>query len=132
MHTLSDDKKDGYEIGILSLYPHRPEKEHSLAGIPLVRVPKPRFSSKYSGQLRSPQELKIIGGPRGMLRNQDFLSRGLPHQQAANEESTFRGHYPRHTSSNAVWLKVLGYAPLSQKIKNVFGTPQSCVLTHSL
>ena len=49
MHTLSDDKKDGYEIGILSLYPHRPEKEHS--------------------------------------RN-DFLSRGLPHQQAANEEST--------------------------------------------
>ena len=88
MHTLSDDKKDGYEIGILSLYPHRPEKEHSLAGIPLVRVPKPRFSSKYSGQLRSPQELKIIGGPRGMLCNQDFLSRGLPHQQAANEEST--------------------------------------------
>ena len=49
MHTLSDDKKDGYEIGILSLYPHRPEKEHS--------------------------------------RN-DFLSRGLPHQQAANVEST--------------------------------------------
>ena len=49
MQTLSDDKKDGYEIGILSLYPHRPEKEHS--------------------------------------RN-DFLSRGLPHQQAANEEST--------------------------------------------
>jgi hypothetical protein len=45
----SDDKKDGYEIGILSLYPHLPEKEHS--------------------------------------RN-DFLSRGLPHQQAANEEST--------------------------------------------
>lgn len=43
MHTLSDDKKDGYEIGILSLYPHRPEKEHS--------------------------------------RN-DFLSRGLPRQQA--------------------------------------------------
>ena len=43
MHTLSDDKKDGYEIGILSLYPHRPEKEHS--------------------------------------RN-DFLSSGLPHQQA--------------------------------------------------
>ena len=29
MQTLSDDKKDGYEIGILSLYPHRPEKEHS-------------------------------------------------------------------------------------------------------
>ena len=25
----------------------------------------------------------------------DFLSRGLPHQQAANVESTFRGHYPR-------------------------------------
>lgn len=29
MHTLSDDKKDGYEIGILSLYPRYPEKEHS-------------------------------------------------------------------------------------------------------
>lgn len=43
MQTLSDDKKDGYVIGILSLYPHRPEKEHSL---------------------------------------HDFLSRGLPHQQA--------------------------------------------------
>ena len=27
--SLSDDKKDGYEIGILSLYPRRPEKEHS-------------------------------------------------------------------------------------------------------
>ena len=63
MHTLSDDKKDGYEIGILSLYPHRPEKEHSLAGIPLVRVPKPRFSSKYSGQLRSPHKLKFPGTP---------------------------------------------------------------------
>lgn len=29
MHTLSDDKKDGYEIGILSLYPRYPEKDHS-------------------------------------------------------------------------------------------------------
>ena len=29
----------------------------------LVRVTKPRFGSKYSGVLRSPQELKIIGGP---------------------------------------------------------------------
>jgi hypothetical protein len=29
MHTLSDDKKDGYKIGILSLYPWHPEKEHS-------------------------------------------------------------------------------------------------------
>ena len=29
MHTLSDDKKDGYKIGILSLYPRHPEKEHS-------------------------------------------------------------------------------------------------------
>lgn len=62
----SDDKKDGYTIGILSLYPRHQEKEHYLAGIPLVHVPKPRFSSKYSGLLRSPQELKIIGGPRGM------------------------------------------------------------------
>ena len=25
----SDDKKDGYKIGILSLYPWHPEKEHS-------------------------------------------------------------------------------------------------------
>ena len=47
--SLSDDKKDGYAIGILSLYPRRPEKEHS---------------------------------------QNDFLSRGLPHQPAANVEST--------------------------------------------
>ena len=39
-------------------------------------------------------------------------------------EQRHRGHYPRHTSSNAVWLKVLGYAPLSPKIENVLGTPQ--------
>ena len=33
------------------------------AGSLLVRVPKLRFSSKYSKDLRSPQELKIVGGP---------------------------------------------------------------------
>ena len=27
--SLSDDKKDGYTIGILSLYPRHQEKEHS-------------------------------------------------------------------------------------------------------
>ena len=32
----------------------------------LVHVTKPRFGSKYSGVLRSPQELKIIGDPAQM------------------------------------------------------------------
>lgn len=88
MHTLSDDKKDGYVIGILSLYPHRPEKEHSLAGIPLVRVPKPRFSSKYSGQLRSPQELKIIGAPGVCYAIRTFFLAVYRTKKPANEEST--------------------------------------------
>ena len=34
-----------------------------LAGKLLVRVPKLRFSRKYSKQLRSPQKLQIFGGP---------------------------------------------------------------------
>lgn len=29
----------------------------------LIHVPKPRSGSKYSGVLRSPQELEIIEGP---------------------------------------------------------------------
>ena len=74
MHTLSDDKKDGYEIGILSLYPHRPEKEHS--------------------------------------RN-DFLSRGLPHQQAANEESTLLKGEKLHKLSP--WVKRTPYGGKAKK-----------------
>ena len=34
-----------------------------VAGKPLVHVPKLRFSSKYSGQLRSPLKLKFSGAP---------------------------------------------------------------------
>ena len=38
-------------------------KMRCIADTTLVRVPKFRFGSKYSGVLRSPQELKIIGDP---------------------------------------------------------------------
>ena len=46
-------------------------------------------------------------------------------------EGSFRGHYPMYTSSNTVWLKVLGYAPLSPRIENYWGprTNEICVMS---
>jgi len=37
------------------------------AGKPLVRVPKPRSGSKYSGQHRFPQKLKLFWGPKDLV-----------------------------------------------------------------
>ena len=85
------------------------------------------------------------GGSRHFRRHRGFIPQGLfvyvatrhrlpthprclpsicPSKKENFAEQRHRGHYPRHTSSNAVWLKVLGYAPLSPKIENVLGTPQ--------
>ena len=46
-------------------------------------------------------------------------------------EGSFRGHYPMYTSSNTVWLKVLGYAPLSPRIENYWGprTNEICAVS---
>ena len=52
-----------FPLGLTRAAHPRCRRKPSVAGKPLVRVPKLRFSRKYSGQLRSPQELKFPGTP---------------------------------------------------------------------
>ena len=47
-------------------------------------------------------------------------------------EGSFRGHYSKYTSSNAVWLKVLGCAPLSPEIENCWGPRTNEICAESL
>ena len=48
----------------------------NLAGTILVYVPKPRFSSKYSDVLRSPQKLKLFGDPKFYVKPKILLTMG--------------------------------------------------------
>ena len=59
------------------------------ACIPLVRVPKLRFSSKYSGLLRFPQGLEILGDP---VVNHCVQSRTSDHRLTTSKPSWFSCH----------------------------------------
>ena len=61
------------------------------------------------------------GGSRHFRRHRGFIPEG-----------SFRGHYPKYTSSNAVWLKVLGCAPLSPEIENCWGPRTNEICAESL
>ena len=61
------------------------------------------------------------GGSRHFRRHRRFIPEG-----------SFRGHYPKYTSSNAVWLKVLGCAPLSPEIENCWGPRTNEICAESL
>ena len=48
--------------------------------------------------------------------------------KAVSEANTFRGHHPRYTSSNAVWLKVLGCAPKFYVLRATLEVPSEALL----
>ena len=57
--------------------PNKPrEKRAPFADTTLVRVTKPRFGSKYSGVLRSPQKLKMFWGPHSRALMAHSLLKG--------------------------------------------------------
>ena len=75
------DHRIGRSSGVIA------HKMRCIADTTLVRVPKFRFGSKYSGVLRSPQELKIIGGPT-VVRSTPYCEKKIQINTAVSETNT--------------------------------------------
>ena len=86
------------------------------ACIPLVRVPKLRFSSKYSGLLRFPQGLEILGDPNGRRarregerivrakRDKNSPIAEIGHERAKWATATDGVKYPKNTPADESYL----------------------------
>ena len=103
------------------------------AGRAAVCAPAARGRGRESGEQRNGegtgQRDSIADGTA--LRCGRVGSRHFRRHRGFIPEGSFRGHYPKYTSSNAVWLKVLGCAPLSPRIENYWGprTNEICVVS---
>ena len=94
-----------------------------------------RAGAGESGERRSGQRRETAERRGRGRRERDSIADGTALRNIVGEEvaatfgdtedlfpeGSFRGHYPMYTSSNAVWLKVHGHAPLSPRIENYWG-----------
>ena len=64
----------------------------------LVRVPKPRIGSKYSGVLRSPQKLKMFWGPHSRERSEHRIKGGKATTQVRECNELLMGEKQKNTS----------------------------------